>query len=333
MNIQTGTFHLIGIGGIGVSAVARLLHARGARVQGSDVRESQITLALRELGIYVVIGHAASNLGSMIALLAYPFAFEPLMGLGDQSTLWAVVYAALAGLIGVCGWRANRGLVAAPAAIPVETPDAPPVSWKTRVMWVALTFVPSSLLLGVTLHISSEVAVAPLLWVVPLALYLLTFVNVFARRPKISQAKAIGIQAVLAIGLAVTFNLRLGSIGLVFALHLGAFFFTALVCLFELVKRKPGVRDLTSFYLWLAVGGALGGMFNVFAAPVLFDSVAEYPIAVILACALRPVLGPVLDSQGRRRAVFRDGVYPLLLAVVLLAPFAIPGFRVAGVAG
>ena len=256
------------------------------------------------------------------------------MGLGRQSILWAVVYAALAGLIGVCGWRANRGLVAAPAAVLEPTPAAPPVSWNTRAQWVVLAFVPSSLLLGVTLHISSGVAVAPLLWVAPMALYLLTFVNVFARRPWISQAKAVGIQAVLAIGLAVTFILRLGSIGLVFALHLGVFFFTALVCHFELVKRKPAVRELTSFYFWLAVGGALSGVFNALAAPVLFDSVAEYPITVILACALRPVLGPVLGKTvDGRQAVIRDVVYPLMLAVVLLAPFVIPGFRVAEVAG
>ena len=277
--------------------------------------------------------YSASNLGSMIALLAYPFVFEPLMGLHRQSTLWAVVYMGLVVLIGVCGWRVNRGLVPVPGVIPEETPAVPPVSWKTRALWVVLAFVPSSLLLGVTLHISTEVAVAPLLWVVPLALYLLTFVNVFARRPRISHAKAVGIQAVLAILLAVTFNLRIGAIGLVFALHLAAFFFTALVCHFELVKRIPPVRELTSFYFWLAAGGALGGVFNALAAPVLFDSVAEYPLAVILACALRPVLRPVLSSHEERRAMVRDVAYPVLLAGVLLTPFLIPGFQVAGLAG
>ena len=125
---------------------------------------------------------------------------------------------------------------------------------------------------------------------------MLTFVNVFARRPWISHSKAVGIQAVLAILLAVVFNLRIGTIGIVFALHLVAFFFTALVCHSELVKRKPLVRDLTSFYFWLAVGGALGRVFNALAAPVLFDSVAEYPIAVILACAL---LASFLISEFR----------------------------------
>ena len=270
--------------------------------------------------------YSVSNLGSMIALLGYPFVFEPLMGLTRQSTVWAVVYAGLVVLIGVCGWRAHRGLV--PAQSPaVESPPAAPVSWNTRAWWVALAFVPSSLLLGVTAHISTDVAVAPLLWVAPLALYLLTFVNAFARRPMISHAKAVGIQAVLAIGLAVTFNLSIGAIGLVFALHLAAFFFTALVCHGELVQRKPPVRDLTSFYLWLAVGGALGGVFNALAAPLLFSSVAEYPIAILLACALRPVLA------GRRRAMVRDFGYPALLAAVLLAPFLMPQFRVAGVPG
>ena len=279
---------------------------------------------------YAVSGHsgadnpyslyAASNLGSMIALLAYPFVFEPLMGLHGQSALWTVVYVGLVGLIGVCGWRARRGLVS------VSPPTVSSVSGKTKAWWVVLAFVPSSLFLAVTSHISAEVAVASLLWVVPLALYLLTFVNVFARRPMISHAKAVGIQAVLAIVLAATFNLRIGVIGLVFALHLAAFFFTALVCHGELVKRKPAVRDLTAFYFWLAVGGALGGVFNALAAPVLFHSVAEYPIAVILACALRPVLGRALD-----RAAIKDLAYPALVAGTLLAPFLIPDFRVANV--
>ena len=277
--------------------------------------------------------YSASNLGSMIALLAYPFVLEPLMGLHQQSTLWTGVYAGLVGLIGVCGWRVNRGLLPAPAAVPEDISSVSPDSWNTRAKWVVLAFVPSSLLLGVTTHISTEVAVAPLLWVVPLALYLATFVNVFARRPWISHSRAVGIQAVLAILLAVTFNLRIGAIGLVFALHLAAFFFTALVCHGALVKRKPPVRDLTSFYFWLAVGGALGGGFNALAAPWLFSGVAEYPIAVILACALRPVLRPVLSGHEARRALVRDVVYPMLLAGVLLAPFLIPEFRVAGLAG
>ncbi|MBT3306027.1 MAG: fused MFS/spermidine synthase [Alphaproteobacteria bacterium] len=270
--------------------------------------------------------YSASNLGSMIALIGYPFAFEPLMGLTRQSTLWAGVYVGLVVLIGVCGWRVRGGLVPVAVAAPAET--AALTSRKTKAQWVLLAFVPSSLLLGVTTHISTEVAVAPLLWVVPLALYLLTFVTVFARRPWISQPRAVGVQAVLAILLALTFNLRIGSIGLVFALHLAAFFFTALVCHFELVKRKPPVRDLTSFYLWLAVGGALGGVFNALAAPLLFDSVAEYPIAIILACALRPIL-----SESGRLAAVKDVAFPAVLAAMLLAPFIFSDFRITEVAG
>ena len=280
--------------------------------------------------------YSASNLGSLIALLAYPFVFEPMMGLDRQSSVWAVVYVALVGLIGWCGWRANRGIVSAPAPVsePVreEPSAATSVSWKTKALWVVLSFVPSSLLLGVTAHISAEVAVAPLLWVVPLALYLLTFVNVFARRPMISHSRAIALQAVLAIVLALTFNLRIGALGVVFALHLAAFFFTALVCHGELVKRKPPVRELTSFYLWLAVGGALGGVFNALAAPVLFESVAEYPIAIILACALRPMVGKNVGKAADKAAV-KDLVYPAVLAAVLLAAFLVPGFRIGTVAG
>jgi len=276
--------------------------------------------------------YSASNLGSLIALLGYPVLFAPFLGLASQSRLWTAAYVVLAGLIGWCAWKARLKAAsetpAAPADSPVTGPVTGPVTWKTRGAWTVLALVPSSLLLGVTTHISSEVTVAPLLWVVPLALYLLTFVNVFARRPWISHAWAVRLQALLVIVLAITFNMRLGAIGLVFALHLGAFFLTALVCHGELARQRPPVRRLTEFYLWLAVGGALGGVFNALLAPLLFDGVVEYPLAIILACALRPVLSKTAPGDA-----ILDVFLPAALAALLLAPFLFSGFLVADVAG
>ncbi len=256
--------------------------------------------------------YSASNLGSVLALVAYPAIAAPLLGLAQQGRAWSAGYVVLVALLAFAAWRTWRGRAGTP---PPAAATAPAVAWRQRFAWAALAFVPSSLLLGVTQHLSSEVTVAPLLWVVPLALYLLTFVNAFARRPWLRHDVAVAVQAWTAILLAALFSLRVGAIALVFAVHLVAFFFACLVCHGELAARRPGVARLPEFYLWLALGGALGGAFNALAAPLLFSSVVEYPVAVALACALRPATA----GPGDARAGRRDVLYPLALALALAA--------------
>jgi spermidine synthase len=177
---------------------------------------------------------------------------------------------------------------------------------------VALAFVPSSLLLGVTQHITTDLAAVPLFWVVPLALYLLTFVIAFARRPAIPHRLALKLQIVLLLPVAFTFYWQIKALWLVFALHLAAFFFTALACHGELAKSRPPAARLTEFYLWMSFGGVLGGAFNAFAAPLLFNSVLEYPLMLALAGLLRPTL-----AEGPRSRVW-DLALPAILAAALI---------------
>jgi len=264
--------------------------------------------------------YSASNLGSAAALIAYPAAIAPLLGLALQGVAWSAGYGLLVLLLAAAAWRTwQRRADAGDAETPLPpAAAATDIRWRHRLAWTALAFVPSSLLLGVTAHVSAEVTVAPLLWVVPLTLYLLTFVNAFARRPWIPQRAAVALQAWAAIVLAATFFLRVESIALVFVVHLAAFFLACLVCHGELAARRPGVAGLPEFYLWLALGGALGGAFNALAAPLLFTAVLEYPLALVLACALRPALdGAGAGADNARRARRGDLLYPAALAVGL----------------
>lgn len=246
--------------------------------------------------------YAASNLGSITALLAYPTLIEPSLPVAAQNWLWSTGFAALALLIGLCALSMVWGASApAPVAAAAHAPGAaaPAVGWAQRLRWLALAFAPSALLLGVTAHLTTDVAAVPFLWVVPLALYLLTFVLVFARRPPLRHETALTLQVAILIPLVLTFAWRL-PIWPDFVLHLGGFFFTALVCHGELARRRPGLNHLTEFYFWMSLGGVLGGIFTAILAPALFDAVVEYPLLMIAALLLRPRL----DDRGaldRRR--------------------------------
>ncbi|HEX5724754.1 MAG TPA: fused MFS/spermidine synthase [Longimicrobiaceae bacterium] len=231
--------------------------------------------------------YAASNLGSMLGLLGYPLLLEPRLRLAGQSALWTAGYALLVLLVAGCAalvWRAAP----APEAVPAEAAAAP-LSWRERAVWVGLAFVPSSLLLGVTTYITTDLTPAPMLWVLPLSLYLLSFTLVFARRTLIPHAAMVFFQpsvlAVVALPLVTGF---VRSPFFAVPLHLAALFVTAMVCHGELARRRPAVRHLTAFYLWISVGGALGGVFNALLAPVLFPRVWEYPLMLVLACLARP---------------------------------------------
>jgi hypothetical protein len=292
--------------------------------------------------------YAASNLGSMVALLAYPVLIEPTLRLEQQSHLWTAGYVVLAALIATCAFVVRRRLLRTSAgsggvmaravsadaiatdldalgALPVTPPSAAAEQltvWR-RTRWVLLSFVPSSMLLAVTTYLSTDVAAIPLLWIVPLAIYLLTFVIVFARKVVIFRhAFAVWLQPPFLLILSVAIALLMQrSVTALAPTHLAAFFLTALVCHGELAKDRPSVTHLTEFYLWLSVGGVLGGIFNVIVAPHVFDSVVEYPIAIVLAAALRPTLA----TRGRFARV-GDVVLPAALcaAIVILMRLGFP---------
>lgn len=254
--------------------------------------------------------YGASNLGSVLALLGFPLILEPEWTLGQQGWGWALGYGALASMIALCGRWAWRQ----PPPTDDEDDSATPApAWPRRLHWLALAFVPSSLLLGVTTHITTDLAAIPLLWVAPLLLYLLTFVIVFARRPLLPHGWMVALQPLLLAPLALYFSAT-APIEALFPLHLAAFFVTAMVCHGELAARRPAADHLTEFYLWLSAGGVLGGMFNALIAPIVFNGVYEYPLIVAVACLLRP---PALNLGASRW--WMDLLAPAVLAGGLFA--------------
>ncbi|HEX6858986.1 MAG TPA: fused MFS/spermidine synthase [Caulobacteraceae bacterium] len=225
--------------------------------------------------------YVASNLGSLVALLAYPIAVEPWVSLDAQRLGWSIAYAAFVLLMAALAFAASR------SATPAPRQRAGGSSWRERLTWLGLAAIPSSLMLGVTTHLATDVASAPFLWVIPLALYLITFIIAFQERRWIPRGVALLAQAVMLP--ACVFLLPVGGpITLQFAVHLSAFFLSALVCHQALAARRPDPARLTEFYLWVSLGGVIGGAFNAFVAPVIFNSVMEYPLALVLAALARP---------------------------------------------
>ena len=259
--------------------------------------------------------YGASNLGSILGLLSYPVLAEPLLRLDQQGWTWTGGYGVLVLLIAVCALTLRRVSAAPDMAPERPTLASEPVSWRRRAHWIALAFAPSSLLLGVTTHITTDVAAVPLLWVVPLTLYLLTFVFVFARRPVLRHQWMVASQPYV---LVLTFVL-LPFVGKQWvpsvAANLIVFFVTAMVCHGELARRRPAVSHLTEFYFAMALGGMLGGAFNALVAPVLFTNVYEYHLALVVACMLRPT-----QAAGGTKARLLDAVLPALLFALLILP-------------
>jgi len=261
--------------------------------------------------------YASSNIGSFLALLSYPVLLEPMFTLRTQNLIWTGFYGLLIALIAGCGVLLLRSPASAAVDVLAEQSDAPPPAWMLRARWIFLAAVPSGLLIAVTAHISTDVAAAPLLWVLPLSLYLLTWVLVFQSRPLLphrwmllAQPLAIaGVVVLLAIGGEQNLLLMLGG-------HLVCFFVIAMACHGELARTRPAARYLTGFYVALSFGGMLGGLFAGLIAPFTFSWIAEYPILLALAALCRPPGG---EERPPRWSFW---YWPLfaVLAVALIAP-------------
>jgi hypothetical protein len=261
--------------------------------------------------------YASSNIGSFLALLSYPVLLEPMFTLRTQNLIWTGGYGLLIVLIATCGVLLLRSPAMAAVDVLAGHDDAPAPSWMLRARWIFLAAVPSGLLIAVTAHISTDVAAAPLLWVLPLSLYLLTWVLVFQSRPLLphrwmllAQPLAIaGVIVLLAIGGEQNLLLLLGG-------HLLAFFVIAMACHGELARTRPAAKYLTGFYVALSFGGMLGGLFAGLIAPFTFSWIAEYPILLALAALCRPPGG----DERLPRWSFWYWPFLAVLAVALLAP-------------
>jgi len=244
--------------------------------------------------------YAASNAGSLLALLAYPTIIEPTLGLQPQARVWAGAFVLLAILVGACAVITRRYLryVGGGFSRPSVQTVIPAAQ---RIKWIALAFIPSSLMLGVTTYISTDIAAVPLIWVLPLALYLATFVIAFAERTPGAGATAERRVPLLATTVAV-FMAANAVLPIQFdmPLHLATFTAIALMCHGRLAAERPPAQHLTEFYLLLSFGGMLGGLFNTLIAPAVFDRVVEYPLLLVAACAV-PALyrwGPASAGPG-----------------------------------
>jgi hypothetical protein len=257
--------------------------------------------------------YAASNLGSLLALLAYPSLVEPHFSLGTQFAFFKAGLLALAVLVLACS-------IYVPTSTKIgETNDRQPVSREMRLRWLLLAAVPSSLMLGLTSFATTNVAPVPLFWVVPLAVYLLTFVIAFSEGNKIPSTLWARILPMLAVPLALLMILESSEpIVAILLIHGLAFIVAALMCHTRLAETKPPAANLTEFYLWLAIGGAVGGLFNAIIAPTVFSTIVEYPIAIVAACLLRPATD---QPNVPKDLLYAFGVLVLTATIAIIARF------------
>lgn len=257
--------------------------------------------------------YAASNAGSLLALLAYPVLLEPFFTLRMQSRIWTIGYVALVLLVVVHAVMLFRTKEKQKTEIVLSDEK---LTVRRRLRWLLLAFAPSSLMLGVTNYITTDIASVPLLWIIPLALYLLTMVFAFSTKrfvpARLSDLIIPGATVILLI-LYLSDHSGSGSRVLVL-LHLAYFFFAALMCHTRLADDRPGPQHLAQFYVWLSLGGVLGGIFNALIAPMVFRGVVEYPLAILLSCLLLP--GLKTETTKERRL---DFAMPLLIGAFTFA--------------
>ncbi len=289
----------VGLPFVLLSSTAPLLQSWYAKSGGPGARDPYF--------LYV-----ASNAGSVAGLLAYPFLIEPSLRLTQQSWAWTGGY----GFFVVCV------LAAAWLVWPAGTEEAPSESTPTepqkevsRLRWVLLAAVPSSLMQSVTTFLTMDIAAIPLLWVIPLVIYLLSFMLVFTRREILPHEVMVRLQPVALVALVVlVYCWDEKELMSLLPLTLVVLFLTCMVCHGELARSRPRVQRLTEFYLWMSLGGVIGGIFNAIVAPLVFSGLAEYPVTLVLAGLLRPRA----DSPDERWwGSWTDLVFPLLLWGVL----------------
>ncbi len=268
--------------------------------------------------------YAASNAGSLIALLSYPFLIEPSIGLTGQKTIWSIGYLFLIVLVIVCGtflWRSNNKF-----ALHEEKAtdlDVDNIPLLTKLHWLALAFVPSSLLLGLTNFISTDIASVPLLWIIPLTLYLLSFILVFSKWNNRIYGSMLFLQPVFLLPfIAYSFiNPAVLPYWLDLTLHLTAFFLAIMVCHGVLAKYRPHTKHLTIYYLIMSFAGMLGGMFNTFVAPFIFNGVYEYPIMIVVALLLRPNF--IAKKNESFKLLGLQAIFPVVLFFIGLFIYAL----------
>ncbi len=262
--------------------------------------------------------YAASNLGSFGGLIAYPLAVEPMMRLNTQSWGWSLLYGCLILLVIGCGFVAARAATApgTRAATPTAVQQQP-IGWRRLLLWTALAAVPSGLMLSTTTHLTTDIMAMPLMWALPLGLYLLSFSVAFAERRGLTSTFQVLAPAVLLLwgGLAL---LSQGGGTLIAATSLLMLFTVSVALHGRLYDNRPAPGQLTLFYLVMAVGGALGGLFCALIAPLLFDWVYEHPLLILAAALLVPLPPLIPWANWFRVTRNRHGLVSTILALAAI---------------
>lgn len=225
--------------------------------------------------------YSASNAGSLLALVAYPFLFEPVLRVSQQKGLWSALYLLQIFMVFLCVSRIDRRKN---AEAPDQNPGTSRPPFRNALMWVFLGFVPCSAMLAVTTHIATDIASGPLLWIFPLSIYLISFILVFAKNPvwrEIRWERRLLHGIILSI---VVYHFHVFEpFWLIIPLHFLALF---LVCMYfhgQLARMRPGTEHLNSYFVWMSVGGIAGGIFNGLIAPLAFATQAEYVITILIS--------------------------------------------------
>lgn len=254
--------------------------------------------------------YAISNAGSLIALVAYPLMIEPRIGVREQSWLWSAAYLLLGLMLmtaAVLVWKA----VSDHSQETTRSVAVKPPSWRQRLFWLAAAFVPSGLMLAVTNHILLNLASVPFLWILPLAVYLMTFMAAFGRKIHLSL-KTVSAAVPVVLLLLFPFVATSRAVDAKFllpivAVHMLILAAGALLCHTSLAARRPDPQHLTEFYFWIALGGVLGGIFTAVLAPFMFQTVIEYPLLVAAIAFFREPQDPKTEIEGG------DFIFPALL--------------------
>lgn len=316
---QLGMFAAsIGLPFVAVSANAPLLQAWFARSGHPQARDPYFM-------------YAASNLGSLIALLGYPLILEPAFGVSQLTYLWAYAYVILVLAIGAAFFLMRGAQVGGVPEVPAAsaateraaTAAAP--TWTDRLSWIGLAFVPAALVTAFTVHITTDVASAPLLWVIPLALYLLTFVLVFRDQPLISREALLFLHLVALVIALIALSQYTNSWFIISFTGVAVFFTAAMLAHRTLYEARPAPAYLTEFYLWMSLGGALGGMFTALVAPRLFSEIYEYPLLLAASMACRPGALNILLLRDRQKLKSELMALGAIAVVGVLAIAYLPG--------
>jgi SAM-dependent methyltransferase len=263
--------------------------------------------------------YAASNLGSFAGLIAYPLLFEPVLTLHVQSLVWSLGYGALVVLVGLCAFRFSKVSVrSVTGAVPVSSPP----TRKQFLRWIILATIPSGLMLSTSLHLTTDIVPMPMLWVLPLGLYLLSFSVAFSDQRRLAGRISHIAPLMLLMSGGVIFIDNTGHPALYAGLGLLLLFSVAVALHSEMYNRRPDPAHLTSFYLAMSLGGVLGGLFCALFAPLVFDWGYEHPI-LIVAASLLVAQQPLFQwSVDLWRSKGRELIWLLPVAVLLLSLFA-----------